>query len=138
MCVSEAGKGVAIMGDKTWKVYKPILGAPKQVIAVAFLALALPLAAQQPKAPLKGELSGKQIVEAQCFKCHQTGVGGAPKIGDRSAWILRVKQGLDSVTRAAIRGHGGMPARGGMAGITDEEMRKAVVYMLNYGTDSKK
>ena len=134
MCVSEAGKGVAIMGDKTWKVYKPILGAPKQVIAVAFLALALPLAAQQPKAPLKGELSGKQIVEAQCFKCHQTGVGGAPRIGDRDAWIPRVKQGFEVVVRSAIKGHGGMPPRGGMADLSDAEIRSAVVYMFNQGT----
>jgi len=138
MCISEAGKGVAIMGDETRKVHKPIGGASKQVMAVAFLALALPLAAQQPKAQPKGDLSGKQIVEAQCVKCHQAGVGGAPKIGDRSAWIPRVKLGLDSVTLAAIRGHGGMPARGGMAGITDEEMRQAVVYMLNYGTGTAK
>ncbi len=29
------------------------------------------------------ERSGEQIVKAQCFKCHQDGVGGAPKIGDR-------------------------------------------------------
>ena len=87
---------------------------------------------------LATERSGKQIVEAQCFKCHQTGVGGAPKIGDRSAWIPRVSQGLDTVTRSAIRGHGGMPARGGMASISDDEMRKAVVYMLNYGTGTEK
>ena len=84
------------------------------------------------------ERSGKQIVEAQCFKCHQAGVDGAPKIGDRSAWIPRVSQGLDNVTRSAIRGHGGMPARGGMASLSDAEMRRAVVYMLNYGTGVEK
>ena len=83
---------------------------------------------------LATERSGKQIVEAQCFKCHETGVGGAPKMGDRSAWIQRVKEGLDNVTRSAIRGHGGMPARGGMASLSDAEMKKAVVYMLNFGT----
>ena len=138
MCVSEADKGVAIMCDRTGKARTRFFGASQQVIVVAMLAFALPLAAQQPKAQQKGELSGKQIVEAQCFKCHQTGTGGAPKIGDRSAWIPRVKQGLDTVTRSAIRGHGSMPARGGMASITDAEMRNAVVYMLNYGTGTEK
>ena len=75
--------------------------------------------------------SGEQIVRAQCANCHETGVGGAPKIGDRDAWIPRVKQGLDSLVRSAINGHGGMPPRGGQANLTDPEIRNAVVYMLN-------
>ena len=80
------------------------------------------------------ERTGEQIVQARCMKCHQTGEGGAPKIGDRAAWIPRVKQGLDVVVRSAIKGHGGMPARGGQADLTDAEMRSAVVYMFNKGT----
>lgn len=78
--------------------------------------------------------SGEQVVQARCVKCHQTGVGGAPKIGDRDAWIPRVKQGLDAVVRSAINGHGAMPPRGGMADLTDAEIRSAVIYMFNNGT----
>lgn len=85
------------------------------------------------KAP---ERSGKEIVAAQCVKCHGTGVGGAPKIGDREAWTPRVKQGLDVVVRSAIHGHGAMPPRGGMADLTDAEMRSAIVYMFNVGTNA--
>lgn len=80
------------------------------------------------------ERSGEQIVKAQCSKCHQTGKGGAPKIGDREAWIPRLKPGLDVVVRSAINGHGGMPARGGMANLTDAELRSAIIYMFNYGS----
>ena len=80
------------------------------------------------------ERSGEEIVQARCIKCHQTGEGGAPKIGDRAAWIPRVKQGLDVVVRSAIKGHGGMPARGGQADLTDAEMRSAVIYMFNKGS----
>jgi cytochrome c5 len=79
----------------------------------------------------QSERAGKQIVEEQCVKCHQTGVNGAPKIGDRDAWIPRMKQGLNSLVRAAIRGHDGMPARGGRADLTDEEFRAAILYMFN-------
>jgi len=81
---------------------------------------------------------GKQIVEVQCIKCHQTGVGGAPKIGDRAAWIKRGSAGMDSLVRSAIHGHGGMPARGGMADLTDSEIRAAVIYMFNQGIAVKK
>jgi cytochrome c5 len=82
--------------------------------------------------------TGKQIVEAQCIKCHGTGVGGAPKIGDRAAWTPRVSEGLDVVVRSAIHGHGAMPPRGGMADLTDSEIRSAIVYMFNVGTVSAK
>jgi cytochrome c5 len=90
------------------------------------------------KANPPGARGGEQIVRAQCVKCHETGVGGAPRIGDRAAWTPRMKQGLDTVVRSAINGHGGMPARGGMADLTDAEMRSAVIYMFNVGTTTAK
>lgn len=74
--------------------------------------------------------SGEQIVRAQCVKCHATGEGGAPRLGDRAAWIGRAQQGFDSLVASAIHGHGGMPSRGGMADLTDVEMRNAVMYMF--------
>jgi cytochrome c5 len=77
--------------------------------------------------------SGEQVVRAQCSKCHQDGSGGAPLIGDRVAWTPRLKNGLDATVRSAINGHGGMPARGGMADLSDGEIRNAVTYMFNPG-----
>ncbi len=77
------------------------------------------------------ERKGKQIVDANCSKCHETGVFGAPKIGDRTAWILRMKRGLDFLVRSAINGHGPMPPRGGMADLTDLELRAAILHMFN-------
>ena len=82
--------------------------------------------------------SGEQIVAAQCSKCHATGLNGAPRIGDRDAWVPRLKQGFDSLVRSAIRGHGAMPARGGIADITDAELRSAVVFMMNSPPAAKK
>lgn len=84
------------------------------------------------------ERTGEQIVQIQCSKCHKDGLGGAPKIGDRDAWIPRLKNGLDVVVRSAINGHGGMPARGGMANLTEPELRNAIIYMFNQGTASPK
>ena len=92
-----------------------------------------PIDRRKPPAPR----SGKQIVQVQCARCHGTGVGGAPRIGDKSAWIERARLGLDSVVRSAINGHGAMPARGGMADLTDAEMRSAVVYMFQKSVAEK-
>ena len=63
---------------------------------------------------LPKERSGESIVKAQCSKCHAAGTNGAPKIGDKDAWIQRASLGFDSVVRSAINGHGAMPARGGL------------------------
>jgi cytochrome c5 len=85
-----------------------------------------PISKKSPPAPRTGE----EIVKAQCFKCHESGKGGAPKIGDRDAWIPRLKEGLESTVRSAMKGHGGMPARGGLADLTDSELRSAVIYLF--------
>lgn len=77
--------------------------------------------------------SGEQLVQAQCSKCHQDGLNGAPKIGDRAAWTPRLAKGLPAVLRNAVHGHGGMPARGGLAEATDAEIQGAIVYMFNFG-----
>ena len=82
--------------------------------------------------------SGEEVVNAQCAKCHEAGVGGAPRIGDRDAWVPRLKQGLDTLVQSAIRGHGGMPARGGMANLTDSELKDAIIYLFRGPTSSGK
>jgi len=77
--------------------------------------------------------SGQQIVNSQCIKCHEKGTGGAPKIGDREAWIPRLKTGLDPLVQSAVNGHGGMPPRGGAANLSDDELKEAITYMFNKG-----
>jgi cytochrome c5 len=41
-----------------------------------------------------------------------------------------LKDGLDNTVRSAMNGHGGMPARGGMANLSDAELRSAVIYLF--------
>lgn len=77
-----------------------------------------------------GPRTGQQIVQMQCMLCHETGVDGAPKIGDTQAWIPRLKNGLDATVLSAANGHGAMPARGGLTNISDAELRNAIVYMF--------
>jgi len=89
------------------------------------------ISAVASSAQAQGDVSGEAVVRAQCAKCHGSGLNGAPKIGDRAAWIPRAKNGIDPLVLAAMRGHGNMPARGGMASLTDAEFRSAVLYMFN-------
>lgn len=75
----------------------------------------------------------EQIVQTQCAKCHKDGLNGAPKIGDRAAWIPRLKKGLDALVKSAVHGRGAMPSRGGLGDLSDLEIQGAVIYMFNYG-----
>ncbi len=85
------------------------------------------------------ERTGEQVVKGQCVKCHQNGVNGAPRIGDRQAWLPRMKHGVDYLVRSAVHGHGGMPSRGGEADLTDSELKSAILYMFDpkYATQAE-
>jgi cytochrome c5 len=77
------------------------------------------------------ERTGEQVVRAQCSKCHLQGAGGAPRIGDKKAWIPRLRNGFEATVSSAINGHGAMPARGGLPNLTDAELRSAITYMFS-------
>jgi len=82
--------------------------------------------------PVKiGEHTGQQVVGEACGNCHESGTGGAPRVGDWAAWKPRIEKGLNMLYESAITGHGGMPARGGMAKLTDAEIKRAIEYMFN-------
>jgi cytochrome c5 len=85
------------------------------------------------------ERGGEQVVKSQCVKCHEAGLNGAPRIGDRQAWLPRMKNGVDYLVRSAVHGHGGMPPRGGEADLTDAELRGAILYMFDpkYATSAE-
>ncbi len=82
--------------------------------------------------------TGEQVVKAKCGDCHTSGKDGAPRIGDREAWVGRVSKGLEKVIASGIHGRGAMPARGGVADLSDVEMRAAVIYMFTESTGPKK
>jgi len=93
-------------------------------------------AASAAPAPPAVQRSGEAVVSAHCARCHETGIDGAPKIGDLGAWIPHLKDGLDPLVRIAIEGHGRMPPRGGATRLTDREIRNAIVYMFDPAGDS--
>lgn len=75
--------------------------------------------------------SGAEVYAAVCSACHATGALNAPKFGDAKAWTPLIAEGQRALTRAAIRGIRGMPARGGDTSLGDREVERAVVHMAN-------
>jgi cytochrome c5 len=74
--------------------------------------------------------TGAQIVQERCQGCHAEGKNGAPKMGDVEAWKPRLKNGVEPLVKSAINGHNNMPARGGLANLSDVEMRSAVEHLI--------
>ena len=75
--------------------------------------------------------TGEEVVKAVCGACHTTGAANAPKIGDKGSWAPRLAQGLDGLTKSAIKGKGAMPPRGGLPDLTDYEIARSIVFMAN-------
>ncbi len=55
----------------------------------------------------------------------------APKISDKDAWAPRIKQGTDALVASVIKGKGAMPARGGKPGLSDDDIKAAVEYIVS-------
>lgn len=78
-----------------------------------------------------GSRSGKSVYEGVCISCHGAGLAGAPKFGDAAAWTARLAQGFETLSKHAIGGFNAMPAKGGAADLTDDEVKRAVAFMGN-------
>jgi cytochrome c5 len=77
---------------------------------------------------------GQQVYQASCVACHDAGIAGAPKLGDKGQWAKHIAKGLDTLYASAINGvQGGagvMPAKGGNAALSNAEVKAAVDYIV--------
>ncbi len=96
---------------------------PNAIVEAAPVAMA---------AAFDGSLDGEMIYNNVCMACHTTGAGGAPKL-EAAAWEGRLDKGMDAVITQAIVGFMGdagmMPAKGGRADLSDEQVKVAVEFM---------
>lgn len=82
--------------------------------------------------------AGSVVYAATCAACHDSGMAGAPKVGDNTSWGARLAQGYDTVLKHAIEGIRAMPAKGGNPDLDNIEVARAVVFMANKsGADYK-
>ncbi len=85
-------------------------------------------------APTTASRNGQQVYQTTCVACHDAGIAGAPKLGDKSQWAKHIAKGLDTLYTSAVNGvqgsTGAMPAKGGNPALSNAEVRAAVDYMV--------
>ena len=69
---------------------------------------------------------GAAVYNANCAACHNN---MKPKIGDKDAWAPLIKEGTPALVASTIKGKGMMPARGGKANLSDDDIKAAVEYL---------
>jgi cytochrome c5 len=82
--------------------------------------------------------AGEAVYAGLCVACHGAGVAGAPKLGDKTAWGPRIKQGFDTLVKHATEGYKGMPPKGGGADLDPQDVARAVAWMADQGGASFK
>ncbi len=78
---------------------------------------------------------GRKIWMNNCEGCHGYGIADAPVPMIPDDWVFRIAKGKSTLYSHAINGYIGpdysmMPARGGNEELSDEEVKRAVDYMV--------
>ena len=96
----------------------------------AVIALAAASIAAAPASAFAAD--GNAVYTQACAVCHASGVGGAPRTGDKAAWSQRLAQGGQAAMVAAVlKGKGAMPPKGGNASLTENDVKAATEYLLS-------
>ena len=67
-----------------------------------------------------------------CATCHNAGLAGAPKLGDKEQWVTRIEKGIDVLYSSSINGlPPGMPAKGMCFSCSDDDLKALVDYMVD-------
>jgi cytochrome c5 len=98
--------------------------------AIAYMVSAGRIADPSKPYASPSTVSPEQLVEKHCVNCHGVGQAGAPRIGVFADWKPRLANGIEGLVRSAITGHKAMPARSGMAQLSDTDLRNAVTFMV--------
>jgi len=124
----EAGDGPGSVAVTEERI-KPVAGAYTGEDGAAAIQQAATQVAPVQSVAFDGSLDGEMIYTSVCSVCHGTGAAGAP-IPGTAAMTDRAAKGIDALMLTAVNGLNAMPARGGRADLTDEQVQAVVEFMM--------
>ncbi|MCE9642041.1 MAG: c-type cytochrome [Betaproteobacteria bacterium] len=115
ICYDAGGFYLPLKGDSMKSFLSGLLGVLSLVTAGSIFAA-----------------TADETYKSACGACHDAGLAGAPKLGDKAAWAPRVKQGKEALYKIALQGKPGtaMMPKGGVAKLSDAEVKAVVDLML--------
>lgn len=78
-------------------------------------------------AQIASAADGAAVYDKSCKSCHDKGLMGAPKTGDKDKWAPLIKAGQDALDASVAKGKGKMPAQKS----TPEEIKAANAYIIS-------
>jgi len=73
---------------------------------------------------------GQAVYEKSCKGCHDKGLMGSPKTGDKDKWAVLIKSGQAALEESVMKGKGKMKAKGGNDSLSADDIKAAVAYMI--------
>jgi Cytochrome c5 len=74
--------------------------------------------------------SGKDVYLENCAVCHDQGVNGAPKIGDKKVWVPLIAQNMDVLIERTMHSDA-HPKQGACKLCSTGELIEAIKYMVS-------
>ena len=122
---ADAEAAAKAASESTTAASAPVADKPAEA-ASGKLAEAAPAAAAD----------GKKVFDGLCFGCHgaNSAIPNTPRLTHKDEWAPRIKKGKETLFKHALEGFqdkGMMPAKGGNTELSDDEVKAAVIYMVN-------
>lgn len=88
------------------------------------------LAVLSGAAQLAAAADGKAVYDKSCGSCHNKGLMGAPKLGDKAKWEPLIKNGQAALEEAVLKGKGKMKPKAGNSALTADDIKASTEYMI--------
>lgn len=88
-------------------------------------------AIEQPVSTEPLVLTALEVYQKGCAVCHDAGIGGAPRLGNKDSWSNRLSKSRGQLLQSVLNGQGAMPPRGTCIGCSDQDIENALDYMID-------
>ena len=81
-------------------------------------------------AQIASAADGAAVYDKSCKGCHDKGLMGAPKTGDKDKWAPLIKAGQAALDESVMKGKGKMKPKGGNDALTADDIKAANAFII--------
>ena len=94
------------------------------------IMLVTALAVLSGAAQIASAADGAAVYDKSCKGCHEKGLMGAPKTGDKDKWAPLIKAGQAALDESVMKGKGKMKPKAGNEALTADDIKAANAYII--------